>query len=716
MIGINIGNSNNSNEYDDIVTPGVQTPNGKSSVSSSPTLSGFSDNEQQQHSDFKSQLANNYGNFKVPVIGSNPLTDRIIQLLGCDLRSLAAARVGLALLVVLDVYTRSRYTYDHYTDLGVLPAQQVVDSNPNHWSLFFINSSTFFANFLFTIYAIAGFTWMIGYRTKLSNFIVWVMMTSVHVRNPLVLNGGDDFFRLMIFWCMFLPTGAKFSIDSLMNLEYHNKPRNNDSTSLNISSNSENAGKQTTPIITTNPTFPSTDSQGKYYLSFATIAIMVQFCVVYYSTAYLKTGKEWNSEYSSVWIALHLDQFATRLGIWLRPFIKLGMFLTWFTIKFEWYGALLFFIPFKKVHAICRTIGAFGFMCMHIGFGSCLELGFFMYIPVASVMVFLPSWFWDTLLNWMSTPVRLNSVIYFKSNSDQVKRLLTLYKSFFLLHSTPIVQVYRQDFDQESQTQDSKLSIYQEMSDQNSWFAVANNITQTRVYGYQAFTQLIRLSPVLRFFSILVETKLFKSIYTYISTKSPSTFIYKVTNKVYPTTPQAHSRRWYIEIFCLFTIVFVINWNLAGLYDYNVPNSIRWFAPTLRLEQYWSMFSPYPSKDNGWLVIPAILNNGAEVDLYTHGLPVTYDKPELISQTFPTQRWRKYLMNLQSASHKERRLHYGRYLCREWNWYGRHPEEAHIKSFRILFMYEIIPDMPTAENPNPTKHKAEPLELWSHQC
>jgi len=32
---------------------------------------------------------------------------------------------------------------------------------------------------------------------------------------PLVLNGGDTLLRLVLFWAMFAPMGARFSVDAL---------------------------------------------------------------------------------------------------------------------------------------------------------------------------------------------------------------------------------------------------------------------------------------------------------------------------------------------------------------------------------------------------------------------------------------------------------------------------------------------------------------------
>jgi len=718
---INMGGSGigSGGDYSSATTSGINTINDDSTVIS-PSISLFSSantsavssltsspllvSTQQQKQHYQQQQ----GNFTT--VPQHSFHDILIQVFGVDLRSLAAMRIGLAILIILDLYVRSLYLYDHYTELGVLPASAVIDNNPYYWSLYFINPSYYFACALFVINWILAFGFLVGYKTFWTNLFCWIFMTSLHIRNPFVLNGGDDFFRLFVFWSIFLPCGAKFSIDAIINVEHLNKRTN----VLNPHS------VKYSPILSTNKIFPTTDSEGKYYFSFGSLAIQAQFILVYVITAALKTGAEWNSEYSAVWYALHLEQFTTPLGNWLRPHVQLGVFLTFFSIYFEWYGVLLFFIPpagnfLKKAHGILRTFGVIGFWCMHIGFGSCLRLGFFKYIPGMCVLVFLPSWFWDTVLNWLYTnSAKTSFTVYVSSNNDSVQRALNIYKQFFLLHSTPIIMAHRQDED----SINGERSIYQDMKQHNAWIAVESAITGETVFSYQAFLQLINLSPILQYTGFLFRASLFKRFYHYLTTRQffSNGSVFKATNKIYPTQAYTCSRKWYVEIFLWLLLLFVINWNLAGLYQYSVPANIRWIAPSFKVEQYWSMFSPYPSKDNGWLIYPGILHNGTQVDIVTKN-PVSFDKPDMISDTFPTQRWRKYLMNLEGSNLKDKRLYYGRYLCREWNWFGRNPGGSQLKSFRMIYMMQMTPQFPKNLNePLPTFENAQQVELWSHVC
>ena len=47
--------------------------------------------------------------------------EKAVELFGADLRSLAAFRVVLASLVLVDLATRATDFYAHYTDTGILP-------------------------------------------------------------------------------------------------------------------------------------------------------------------------------------------------------------------------------------------------------------------------------------------------------------------------------------------------------------------------------------------------------------------------------------------------------------------------------------------------------------------------------------------------------------------------------------------------------------------
>jgi hypothetical protein len=128
----------------------------------------------------------------------------------------------------------------------------------------------------------------------------------------------------------------------------------------------------------------------------------------------------------------------------------------------------------------------------------------------------------------------------------------------------------------------------------------------------------------------------------------------------------------------------------------------------LRVDQRWDMFAPYPSKEDGWFVIPGKLADGSEIDLVHPERPaVSYDKPRRAVDEWPDIRWHKYLERIWSAEYSSNRLYYGRFLCRSWN--NKHPADQRLNSFRIIYMLEM--SVPEGQTP-----RVEERVLWEHDC
>ena len=284
---------------------------------------------------------------------------KAVQLFGVDLRSLAALRIVLGLLVIADLILRSTDFYAHYTDAGVLPRSQVIEEGliaDWKFSLFLINGQLLFLVLLFCITALAAICMIVGYRTRLSTIIVWVMVVSLQWRNPMLLNGGDILFRLLLFWCMFLPLGAYWSVDRWRK---------------------------------TTPRWISTQ-----FLSIATAGLLLQIAFMYIFTALLKTGDAWRVDGTALYYALNMDQLVTPFGTWMTQFPDLLRVLTFASLGLEAIGPFLLFFPFFT--GPVRTAMVLAFMSLHFGIWTMMEIGFFPWISALCMVCFLPAWFWDT--------------------------------------------------------------------------------------------------------------------------------------------------------------------------------------------------------------------------------------------------------------------------------------------------------------------------------
>lgn len=165
------------------------------------------------------------------------------------------------------------------------------------------------------------------------------------------------------------------------------------------------------------------------------------------------------------------------------------------------------------------------------------------------------------------------------------------------------------------------------------------------------------------------------------------------------------------QAFSAAALLLILAWNVAPLRNGNGAGlkSPWWeIGSILQINQRWTLFAPYPTKDDGWYVIDAELFSGERVDPLRDGRPVTFEKPESIATLMKDSMWRKYLMNLWLKAYNPYRLHFGRYLCRTWN--TAHSGDQQIKTMHIYFMLETTPP------PGDPLPPAEKNLVWRHYC
>jgi hypothetical protein len=292
---------------------------------------------------------------------------KLLEIFGVDLRSLAALRIVLASTVLFDLASRATNLAVHYSDGGILPRRvQAEKIEPWLVSLNFMNGTAELQWALFAVAALAAVAMLVGYRTRLMCILVWVLVMSIQWRNYLVGYSADELLRLLLFWSMFLPLGACWSVDRL---------------------------RGAVP-----------ESPSRCVLSMATAGLFLQIAFVYWFTALLKTGPEWRVDGTALYYALSAKQIATPLGTHLLQFPDLLKVLTFGTLALEIVAPLLLFSPFFTVPA--RIAGIIGVVGLHIGISMTLAVGYFPWIGAACMVCFLPSWFWDTLVPEMRPDLR----------------------------------------------------------------------------------------------------------------------------------------------------------------------------------------------------------------------------------------------------------------------------------------------------------------------
>jgi hypothetical protein len=288
-----------------------------------------------------------------------------------DVRSLAALRIVLALTVLVDLGMRASELRVHYSDEGVLP-RQVLLEHLDTWlvSLALGNGTPFFAGLLFSLTAIAAAGLLLGYRTRLMTGIVWVMVSSIQWRNPFIGSSGDALLRLLLFWSLFLPLGAVWSLDRR---------------------------------------WARTPPASMRVLSLGTAGLLLQIAFMYWFAVLLKSGQEWRVDGTALYYAFSIQELATPLAATLLQFPTMLKALTFLTLSIETVAPLLLFVPVAT--SVLRLEGIVAIISLHVGIWLTLTLGLFPWIAAACMVCFLPSAFWDWLLpRWHTALARLSAV------------------------------------------------------------------------------------------------------------------------------------------------------------------------------------------------------------------------------------------------------------------------------------------------------------------
>lgn len=283
------------------------------------------------------------------------------KLFAIDLRSLAALRIGIASLILTDLFYRAIDLEAHYTDAGVLPDAALVlllREPLSSWSLHSLCGGVGCQIALFALAALAALALLVGYRTRAAALVCWLLLLSVQHRNPLILTAGDFVLRLLLFWSLFLPLAAHWSLD-------------------------RRAGRG----------LPESSASA---LSPASAGLLVQIALVYLFSVGFKLREPAWLDLVALEGSLRVEGVATGMGGRVLEFPGLLSALTASTLALEALGPLLAFSPWRT--AAVRTALVSTFWAFHLlGIASVMRLGLVHYAMALAWVAFLPPGFWDAL-------------------------------------------------------------------------------------------------------------------------------------------------------------------------------------------------------------------------------------------------------------------------------------------------------------------------------
>ncbi len=283
------------------------------------------------------------------------LRQRLEDLIAVDLRSLAALRVGLAICVLADLADRARDLTLLYTDAGAYPGATMLELKGPIGRLslhYWAGADPGLQAALFALAAAAAVALGLGWHTRLASLACCYLVTSLQIRNPVVFLGGDLMLRMLLFWGLLLPLGARFSLDA------------------------RRARAAPLPDRCVSP---------------AALALLLQVAAMYWITGWLKHGDLWWNGQAVAYV-LRGQEFVTPFGTWLLRWPRVLQGITWGTLAIELLGPFLAFSPLATRRLRIAAVALFwGF---HLGLASCLNIGLFPLFSMAGWLAFLPGSFW----------------------------------------------------------------------------------------------------------------------------------------------------------------------------------------------------------------------------------------------------------------------------------------------------------------------------------
>jgi hypothetical protein len=499
-----------------------------------------------------------------------------------DPRSLAAFRIGIALLILCDLFNRAGDLQAFYADDGLLPRTARLEmlgyGDPlgfqHQWSIHLLNGQWWSQALLAGMSALFAAWLLVGYRTQLAAILSWILVVSTEYRNPMITDAGDSILRALLFWSLFLPLGLCWSVDRALLNQSPDDPAENQSAPIN---------------------------------SVLSAVLLLQLAIMYWASAAFKWHPVWIHDFSAVHYALQADTLAKPVGIFLREHLAVMRWLTAATVLIEICAPLLAFSPWGN--RWCRGIAIVILVAFHGGLSATLALGLFPWICITGWLLFVPTSFW----NWIGQKQSLRKL------EHGIRKLL--------------------------------MRCLELLPDRS------RNALKRRA-----------------------------------------------------EIPRAKSGKWR-ELLVGLLFLYVVIWNVREIIGSSraeqvMPHRFNGLACALGLAQNWSMFAPIPRMDDGWLVMKGTCRDGTAVNLWAPDQPLSWDKPQLVSEMFPSSRWRSYLQAVTLEQFAFHRQHFAHWLKRRWD-----REQAAGAPERMIAKVEIIWQMEATPPPGEPIPKPEPVEL-----
>jgi predicted DCC family thiol-disulfide oxidoreductase YuxK len=591
-----------------------------------------------------------------------------------DLAPLGLFRIAFGMLLFNWVWQLYPNISAFFTDEGMLPRSMLVSAFPLRFTLLNV-AGDWWTVFLFWLVGLGVAVMLtVGYRTRTACVLALLVLLSFQWRNPFMLDGSDFVFRLVPLWLIFAAAGNRFSVDAAIRRSRGDAP---------------------------SPVGP---------------ALPVRILEIQVAWIYLTTGLEkaagstwWDG--TAAYYALQLKHtfgrsFAEPLA--LNPFFQ--TLVSWNTLAVELLFLPLVFLPI--LHRQGRIVAIAGAAMLHLGILLLMNVGNFPMVMLAALILFLPPDLVNRLVTGSRRLFPRSEVRLYYDGACHFCRRTVAFLSALDIYETVTPVDFRAI--NPSKAGLGALALEKRIHAIDEQGRIAE--------GFAAIARAARAIPLLFPLAIMMAipgvSRVAERIYDWLAERR---FVLLSCPggicALHPTPIAASKLNALAEVrfpwprrvgYGLLAVTAIFSFATA------LPDSLAAFRPTepatrvltfLSLDQRWNMFSPNPANTDGWMLAPARLADGTELDLLTGG-PVS-DEPRYADSLYT--RWTKVTERISNASYANYRVEYGRMFCRLRNFHLREGESP-LATFEIYYIQRIIPAPGQGE---PTLHTHH---IWSHTC
>lgn len=278
-----------------------------------------------------------------------------------------------------------------FTEKGYVPiaAERAWNGTVDRFNLLNGVTDTRITAVFYALVMLAALLSCIGLFTRISTIALIVGMISLHLRNPIILHGGDTVMRAGAFYLAFSPAGAAFSLDQWLR-------------------------------VRKNPNYVSPDAP-----LWTQNLLKYQWALIYFTTAWGKAGGDHWRDGTATWYPVQILEFKR---FWFPPFFDQQPFLMATT-----YGTLILEVAlatlvFNKTYRKWVLLGG---ILLHASIEWRMNIPLFAFLMVSGYIVFysgeeVSEWFRRLALrfpklNWFNQMV--NCGVPVKSPEGEVEVL-----------------------------------------------------------------------------------------------------------------------------------------------------------------------------------------------------------------------------------------------------------------------------------------------------